>query len=544
MSTKSTNIKQDLSKNVGNKEVSNTMILMLTAVLAIIYFVFSTFSDGFYQHDEVGNFMATKSIWYDDLLQIFGANTKSGYKLLYAIPALGGFTFLKLFNSLVAAFTVYFSYKLLAKLGSKNKLLIFFVLGIQPLWFMLSFRNYAELTIAFLMVLAILQFFNKKYIITAIIVSYIAFTRQEYHLISGLLFWVLLFKKEWLATFFTGVFTVFQNILGWIVTGDIFYLPHSMIDYSERIKDAWPKQGFDHYFVMSNVIFGAIALTLFVAYVGIIVIKRKRPNWYLLIPVLLIFLLNCAMNAQSFSFGPGNGGNLRYLIIISPLIAILGVLAVDEISEFKKKYLLLVFLVPLIICVAMFQVYEHNFIKLTEVENWRPLIVTIIISVLLILPLKAKHYLISIAIIAIMAGASSITSRKIQPEEMTVKKAAKWYANHLKLGNNLQTASTQLFNDTNRVACGHTLFFHYLEMNKNDFVKEPIMGIGITKETADTLKKGDLVIWESHYGYRPKLSPTSQMYDFYDKSSNFEKIQYYQSKDKRFLIAFFRKIKD
>ena len=57
----------------------------------------------------------------------------------------------------------------------------------------------------------------------------------------------------------------------------------------------------------------------------------------------------------------------------------------------------------------------------------------------------------------------------------------------------------------------------------------------------DTLKKGDLVIWESHYGYRPKLRPTSQQYDFYEKNPNFQKIQYYQSSDRRFTIVFFQK---
>ncbi|MBL4593057.1 MAG: hypothetical protein JKX68_04480 [Flavobacteriales bacterium] len=182
---------KEIKKEIETKEVNNITLLIMTVVLAIVYFVFSTFSDGFYQHDEVGNFMAAQRIWYDDILQILGANTKSGYRLLYAFPALGGFAFLKFFNSLVAAFTVYFSYKLLAKLGSKNKLLIFFVLGLQPLWFMLSFRNYAELTVAFLMVLCALQFYNKKYILSALIISYVAFTRQEYHMISGLLFFSL-----------------------------------------------------------------------------------------------------------------------------------------------------------------------------------------------------------------------------------------------------------------------------------------------------------------------------------------------------------------
>ncbi len=536
--TPKTESKTSLKNTDEPKEYGKVTLLILTFLLAIVYFIFSTFSDGFYMHDEVGNFMTAQSIWYDNLLQIIGANTKSGYRLLYAIPALGGFTFLKFFNSLVAAFTVYVSYQVLNKIGSKNKLLIFFILGLQPLWFMLAFRNYTEMTVAFLLVLGTFQFFNKKYIFSALIISYVAFTRQEYHLILALLFFILLLKKEWIAALLTGTFTVLQNLLGYIITGDILYLPHSMAEYSEKIKDAWPKQGFDHYFIMSNVIFGAIALTLFIAYIAIIIIKKKQPNWYLLIPILFIFLLNCAFNAQSFTIGPGNGGNLRYLIIISPLIAILGVKAIDEIIDFNKKYLLLVFLIPLILLVGIYQTYEDNFVHLTDVENWKPLLFTILISVLLLLPLKPKHYLISIGFLTVILGFSSITTRKIQPEERAVKKASNWYTQQLKLKQN------QLFSDTNRVVCGHTLFYYYLGKNKHDFVKEPIMGLGITKETADTLKKGDLIIWDTHYGYRPKLQPTSQQYDFFQNNPNFRRIQYYQSSDNRFTIVFFQKVKD
>ncbi|MCB0401909.1 MAG: DUF2029 domain-containing protein [Flavobacteriales bacterium] len=513
------------------KGLSNKLLLGLTFLLAVVYFIFSSFSDGFYMHDEVSNFINAQNIWYDGFLDIVGANMKGGYRILYAIPSLGGFTFMKFFNSLTAAFTVYFSYKILEKIGSRHKLLIFFVLGLQPLWFMLSFRNYTELTVAFLLTLSVLQFVNKKYIWAALLISYVAFIRSEYHLISGLLFLVLLFRKEWIAALLTGTFTALQNLLGYIETGDILYLPHAMSSFSERIKDAWPKQGFDHYFLMATVIFGALAVTLFIAYIGIVVIKKKRPNWYLLVPALLIFLLNCAINSQSMDFGPGNGGNLRYLITISPLVGMIGVLAVDEISGFVKKYLLLVFLIPLMMAVGIYQTYEHNFIKFTEVEDWKPLIFTILTAVVLLLPLKAKHYTYLISALAIMVSVSTISVRKIQPEELTVKKAAKWYTKQLKQG--------QLFTEDNRIVCGHSLFFFYLEKNKNQFKKRPENLL--MKEVTDTLSKGDLVIWESHYGYRPKLRPTSQPYEFYEKSPDFQKIQYYQSSDRRFTIVFFQK---
>ena len=59
--------------------------------------------------------------------------------------------------------------------------------------------------------------------------------------------------------------------------------------------------------------------------------------WIILVPVVLLFFLNCAFQAESFKIGPGNGGNLRYLITISPLLGILGVMAIDEIMDFQKK---------------------------------------------------------------------------------------------------------------------------------------------------------------------------------------------------------------
>jgi hypothetical protein len=523
-------------EQVATEGLNNTILLVLTIGLAAIYYVFSTFSDGFYMHDEVGNFMGAQQIWHDDVLSIVRANSKAGYKLLYAIPAIGGFAFLKIFNSVFAAFIVFFSYKLLVKFKSKNSLLIFFVLGIQPLWFMLVFRNYSEFLIALFLVLSALSFLNKKYIIASLLMSYVAFTRSEYHLLLGMLFFVLIYKKQWIPAILTGTFTVLQNLIGFIKTGDILYLPHVMMEYSERIKGAYPKQEISHYFLMSNVVFGSLAIILFVTYVGIMILKKKKPNWMLLVPVVVIFLVNVW-----FAHSVG-GGNLRYLVTASPFLAILGVLAVDEIIGYKKKYLLLLFLIPILILIGMYQTFNHNFVHLDEVENWKPLLFALATVVLIVLPLKQKHYVITLSLIAVFIGATSITTRRIQPEEQTVKKAAKWYANHIKMANNPNTNQEQLFTENGKIVCGHALFFYYLDKNKYDFDKEPVMAV--TKEATDTLQVGDLVIWDSHYGYRPKLRKTSQPYEFYLNNPQFQRIQYYQSKDGRFTIVFFRKVKD
>ena len=45
-------------------------------------------------------------------------------------------------------------------------------------------------------------------------------------------------------------------------------------------------------------------------------------------------------------------------------------------------------------------------------------------------------------------------------------------------------------------------------------------------------------------GRKLPLEVRIQLFDYYDKHPNYQKIQYYQSKDNRFLVAFFRKIRE
>jgi len=512
----------------------------ITIALAVVYSVFSMFSDGFFMHDEPMFYMYAKNFLQDPIAAFKGFQ-RIGYVTFLALPALGGFTFLNIFNSVLCSITVLYSYKIIRKLKGENSFLIFFLLGLQPLWFMLAFRNYSEFFIAFLLVMMIWNHLNKRYIFAALLLSYAAISRVEYHTLLGFYFIVLIVKKQWLPALLTGLFTILENLLGFMLTDDILYLPNQIISYSERMSDSWPKRGFNHYFDMSNVIFGGVTLTLFLTYLSSKIIKRESPVWIIIGGTLFVIIFNCLLNLQSFEIGPGNAGNLRYLLPIAPFIAILGVLAVDDILKIKNKYLFLIFLVPFLAGVGIFQTYDHNFISLlTDGERlWLPLVIMVITSALIVLPLKQNHYFVSISLLSIFVALSSVRTFNLNPEDLTMKKAGKWYVKYLEKNKDNTNA---LFTEDSRVACSHILFYHFTDMTIIDFNKKPI--IDFTKEDTDSMKVGDLVVWESHYGYRPKLRPTSQTFDFYEGHPDFEKIQYYQSKDNRFLIAFFRKIRE
>jgi len=520
----------------------------VTILLTIIYFVASTFSDGFYMHDEPMFYMYAKDLLKssDGLLGF----QKIGYTLFLVIPSLLGFSFVKLVSSLLSALTVMYSYKIIKKLGGNNSFLIFFVLGLQPLWFALAFRDFSEFLVAFLLVMTVWNHLNKKYIFAALLLSYAALTRMEYHVVLGLYFIILVTKKQWIPALCTGALTIVHNFVGFFLTDDPLYLMNKVIEYGGQNNDAYPKRGFDFYLVMSNIVYGSVAIMLFVNYIGVSILKKKKPIWIMLVPVIFIFSLYCVFNHQTWGIGVG-GGNLRYVLPVAPFLGILGVLSIDEIMDFKKRHLLLIFLVPIALLIGVYQTFDHNFMALMDgmvngefyeekvVRDWVPLILAFITVGLVLLPLKKKHYLIGIPVLTIILAITSVRTFNLNPEDKTMEKAGKWYVRYLEKN---KTNPNALFTEDSRIACSHILFYHFTDKTTNDFNKKPI--IDFTKEDTDSMKVGDLVVWESHYGYRPKLRATSQPYDFYDKSPNFEKIQYYQSKDKRFLIAFFRKIRE
>lgn len=528
-----------VKKSFSLNDLNNKTLWIFTGILAVIYFVFSKFSSGFYMHDEPMFYLYAKEMLRNPKLMLLSFQ-KLGYILFLALPSLGGFTFLHVFNSLVSAITVMYCYKIVQKLGGKNSFLVFFILGLQPLWFMLSFRNFSEYLTVLVMVLAAWNHYNQKYIYAAFLVSIAALARQEYHIVLALYFFVLLFKKQWIALICTGVVTVMHNIMGYFLTGDYMYLLSQLTNYSSEVNDAYPKRGFDYYFIMTNVVFGSTSIILFVNYIGITILKKKRPNLLFLVPIVITFLLYCVFNHKTWGIGVG-GGNLRYVLPVAPFMVILGVLSIDELLGYAKKYLILLFLLPTLFFIGVYQTYDHDFMKLLEDGDrvWLPLLIAILVIILLMLPLKSKQILLTFGLVSVVLITSTARTFNLNPEDETMKKAGEWYMKYLEKNENNPDA---LFTKNSRVACSHILFFYFSKMYISDFPNKPI--VDFTKESTDTLKKGDLVVWDSHYGYRPELRPTSQTYDYYDKNPDFEKIQYYQSKDNRFLIAFFRKVKD
>src|SRR5690606_34658065 len=112
---------------------------------------------------------------------------------------------------------------------------------------------------ALLLALTVLLHYKDRRILAALVFSYTAMIRQEFYPIIALYGAYLLYTRSWRAALALLVFPLVNHVWGWLATGDPLYLITQIVGTSGTYQEAYPRQGFGHYFAMSLTIFGALA---------------------------------------------------------------------------------------------------------------------------------------------------------------------------------------------------------------------------------------------------------------------------------------------
>lgn len=375
-------------------QVSDRKALLFTGITFLIYYIFSYFHTSFYQGEEAAHFMNMKAIWHNPVA-ILGNWPKTGWKLVYALPALAGKQGVLIMNCLIASFSGFFAYKTSRLLGLRSSLMSFFILFSQPLWFFLAPKNYSEILCGFTLILTVYLFVSKKYFFSSLILSFALTIRQELYPFAMGLGLFLLFKKQWLGAIALAICPLAYDFAGWMATGDKLYILTSTFQTSSEYSKLYPRQGFDHFFLTSIIFWGAMTITLLITYFTLVVTKKIKLNHYIVFLSFSYFLAHCVFNWQSVKIGPAGAGNLRYMMAISPLVAVLGNIAFDYVMQAKQRMFLLFSLVPLFIIVATLMSFQHNWIKFnTDLKDPVPGLLTALFILILIVPatMKARYW--------------------------------------------------------------------------------------------------------------------------------------------------------
>ncbi|MFY8090108.1 MAG: hypothetical protein ACOVMI_02555 [Chitinophagaceae bacterium] len=507
--------------------INNTQALLITLGVALVSYIFSFFYTSFYQGEEGAQYMNALGFWkYPN--SILGNWPKTGWKLIYAPVVLFGKQGVLIANCLFSAFTGFFAYKLYQKITGKQSALPIILLATQTLWFMLSFKFYSEIPTAFLLTVALYFYYSNKYILFALFASYVLLLRQEFVFIYPYFAFVLLKRKQWIAFFALGLFPVLYNVWGWQVTGDILYSLHESQKTAAEYKKSYPRQGFDHYPMMSAVIFSMVSVTLVVTYLAQAITKQlQKIEWALLIPALGFVFIHSLFNLQSYEILTSTGGNLRYLLVISPLIAVLATLALKEMPTIKNKYLLLIILIPFLGFVMGNMTFSHNWILMDKENVDRDRLPVLFCIAVIGLLLFVQNILLRnrlVALLCILTVLVYIRPKELCCDENFEQKKIVEYIQENKLDNKPLIQNLALFN-------------YFYDKNAWEFKNGNAGMYG--DSSLNKAPVGSIIIWDSHYATKYGKVEIS----YFEKNfAKYKMLKQFRAEDNTFAAIVFEKI--
>lgn len=243
------------------------------------------------------------------------------------------------FNILAAIGSGILVAKSAQKMGVKGSWLGLVATVFTPMFFVISFSSLTEILFAFTLILAIYLFISKKYMWSAIVISFIPFARTEGVIFLPLFLVVFATLKDFksIGLLFTGF--IVMSLVGYPVYQD-FLWPITKIPYHDS-SALYGNGTLFHFMEHSPAIFGWPLLTLFFVGFGTLVFavfKRKNLEFTLVAFLVLAAAIGyfCA-HSVVWAFGMGGSlGLTRVMAGIIPLVALIAIYGVNYVLSLTR----------------------------------------------------------------------------------------------------------------------------------------------------------------------------------------------------------------
>jgi hypothetical protein len=498
-------------------------------LLAVIYYISSRYSTGFYQDDEVAQYVNMLDFWKNPWA-ILGNAPKPGYKIIMVIPALFSYDVVLFVNSLIASLTVYLTYKLIKLYGINYAYFGALLLACQPSYFDISFRSYPEIFTALMFVIFLILYKKEFYFWAAFVCGYIFTVRQEVALFGLILAIIYLKEKRFKEILGIAIIPIIYNLLGYLMTGDFMYVISEMRNVSAfEYKMEYPK--FYHYLQVYIFIVGPVSFVLFLqgffSFLADKVNKKEYFNKYLLFYILFVLIISIHTLTMLTKSNPGNW---RYILHASPICAFFVTIGLNNLvnSNFKK-YNYIVAGIAILITFAFLSKTTDGRV-LMDVSNYlKVLFLLLFLAVTSIFSIKIPNdYLNKVSILLVLLAVIYLgidfKPKVLSTENVTIKTASEFL-------------NTQNFGGRDFYA-NHSLMKFY----STDYKKDPSKFHPLNSRTLSVAPKGSILAWDTHYGYRPDSVWKCDV-DLTDiqKNQDYKLLNQFPSPDKRFIIYFFEK---
>ena len=196
-------------------------------LLAIVVFIFTAVlvynAESVYGGaDTYHHFMISSSSWNhpDLLLDHWG---KPIFTVLGSPFAQFGLYGLQLFNCLILITTAWCCSRILKHWKVPGHAAVILVLPIIPSYFLASFSGLTEPLFGLFLIGSILLFIEEKYVLAALLISFIPLVRNEGMIFLPIFGLALFFLKQWKVIFLLGTGLLFYSVLGYFFSEQGFF---------------------------------------------------------------------------------------------------------------------------------------------------------------------------------------------------------------------------------------------------------------------------------------------------------------------------------
>jgi hypothetical protein len=191
-----------------------------------------------------------------------------------------GWTGMTIFNIICALLTAYFTYVYCKKLQIPNRWLVIILVAFSPIYFVSVPTGFTEPLFTLILILAAYLLFEEKYILAAILVSFLPFVRSEGFLVLPLFLFVLLLRKQFFKTFLVATGLLIYSVIGYFVNDNILWIfSETPYKYQGYAFVAYGKGSFFYYFKVAPKLFSLpVVFLITLGFYNLVVMFLKNQN--------------------------------------------------------------------------------------------------------------------------------------------------------------------------------------------------------------------------------------------------------------------------
>ena len=445
-----------------NKNTSTYFIISLFIVLFITFNILSYFSDGSYIGGDtyVRYLLAKYAFQYPgNLLHHWG---KPIYIAIASPFAQFGYNGFKLFNIISGFSTALLAYLLCRKLKLDNSWLVIILVCFAPIFYMMMFTGMTEIFFSFIIMLSIYFIVKEKYILSAVILSFLPIIRNE-----GIAIWILFIilysiRKKYKAIPFLLFGFLFYSICGWFYYHDFWWLitqnPYQPGGVSFYGHGVWHFY-FDNLRFTLGIPLSILFIPGIVAVVYDVLIKNRFKTFFsnnnnqIIVLILTVFLTYFTIHSILWWKGwMAVLGDARFMAAVTPFAAIIGLKGFNTLLYYLKKNKIIIFTISLLTSILF--IYTAQ-----------------------------KLYRMPV---------------HLQETGIVVKKASDWIKEH----------------NYNRCKIVYWDPFFPVALDRNPYDNNKTQNyVGNTEKPEDDVKNSDIILWDAHFSPNEGQLPLNRLID-------------------------------